>query len=113
MGCRTLQLPGGGYAIACGVRERKCFTCSATRASLSCDGCDHVLCTMCAVTPGQGLDFCPRCFAPAFERWKTLEPVPQSRPERRNAFRLWARANAAVFLSLSKARTKTSLEEVP
>lgn len=114
MHCRTFQLPGGGLVIACGRdKPRRCYTCGANRASLSCDGCDHVLCTGCAVSPRTGLDWCPSCFAPAYAHWKALGPFPQGRPERRQAFRLWARENATLFVELSKARTKKSIAEVP
>lgn len=113
MTCHTHQLPTGGLVIA-GTRERqrRCYTCNAPNASLSCDGCDHVLCTACAVSPRAGLDWCPSCFAPAFEHWKALGPFPQSRPERRQAFRVWARQEAATFMGLVKARTKASMREV-
>lgn len=114
MHCRTFQLPGGGLVIACTrERKRRCYTCEAPNASLSCDGCDHVLCTNCAVSPQQGLDWCPSCFAPAFEHWKTLGPFPQERAERRQVFRLWAREQSETFIGLVKARTKASLRDVP
>lgn len=111
MHCRTFDL-GGATVIACTrERVRKCFTCSAPNASLSCDGCDHVLCTACAVSPREGLDWCPTCFKPAFEYWKGLVVIPLDRAERRQAFRLWARANPFVFLVHAKERSKRSLKE--
>lgn len=114
MACYTTQLPGGGVIITCTrERKRRCYSCSAPNASLSCDGCDHVLCTNCAVSPAKDLDFCPSCFTPAFEYFKANTAFPRDRAERRQAFRVWARANAFRFLELAKARTKKSLEEVP
>jgi hypothetical protein len=113
MTCRTFQLPGGGTVIACTrERKRRCYTCQAPNASLSCDGCDHVLCTGCAVSPKQGLDYCPKCFAAAFDFWKGICVYPQSRPERRQAFRLWAREHHEKFLELARPRTKASVREV-
>lgn len=95
-------------------RRRSCFTCSAPNASLSCDGCDHVLCTGCAVGPTSKLDFCPKCFEPAWRHWCSITAVASmTKPERRQAFRLWARANAEKFLELAKPRTKKSHAEVP
>lgn len=114
MTCHTLRDEAGNpLGIYCTRdKPRRCYTCSASRASLSCDGCDHVLCTACAVSPRQGLDFCPACFRPAFEHWKALGPFPASQPERRQAFRLWARSASVKFLELAKQRTKKSLQEV-
>lgn len=112
IGTPLIDEHGKVIGIACSrERKRNCYSCDAGRASLTCDGCNHVLCTACAVMPRQGLDFCPRCAAPAFEHWKSLGPFPSSRPERRNAFRLWARANQTKFLELAKQRTPASIRE--
>lgn len=115
MTCHTLKdeagQPIGVYCTR--ERKRRCYSCSAPNASLSCDGCDHVLCTNCAVSPQQGLDFCPSCSKPAWLHfWQSARPAGD-RADRRQAFRVWAREQPAVFLSLSKARTKASLREVP
>lgn len=102
---------GKVIGIACSrSRRRNCYSCGHP-GSLTCDGCNHVLCTACAVSPRQNLDWCPACFAPAFEHWKSLGPFPSSRPERRNAFRLWARANTTKFLELAMQRTPASIRE--
>jgi len=97
-------LPGGGYVIACGRRRRvRCATCAAPDAQLECDGCDKALCSACSVSPRKGLDFCPRCFDPAWKRWLQARPSSighETRAQRRAAFRAWARATCEVFLSL-------------
>jgi hypothetical protein len=114
--CHTLRDESGKpIGIYCTrERKRRCYTCSAPNASLSCDGCDHVLCSGCAVSPKQDLDFCPRCFDAAYRHWLHIgRPVPTDRAERRQAFRLWARAESTVFLDLAKSRTKASRRDVP
>lgn len=115
MTCHTFRdETGKPIGIVCTrERTRRCYGCSAPNASLSCDGCDHVLCTACAVSPSSGLDFCPTCFAGAWRHWCALGALPSTQAERRQAFRLWAREQPALFLSLSKARTKSSLRDVP
>jgi hypothetical protein len=97
-------------------RVRKCFTCGRAGAELTCDGCDHVLGDCCSVSPTEGLDYCPKCFEPAYRRWLELQSASPSvleRSWRRASFRAWAQANAFLFLQLSKARTKKSLQEAP
>jgi hypothetical protein len=94
-------------------RKRRCYTCQAPNASLSCDGCDHVLCTCCAVSPKQGLDFCPACAREAWLFfWRSAQPEGD-RAARRQAFRLWAREQPEKFLELARPRTKASVREVP
>lgn len=100
------RLPGGGYVIACGKgRKQQCASCQKT-AQLECDGCDRPLCNACAVSPREGLDFCPGCFDPAWKQWlqssKTVRtPAEMSRAERRVRFRVWARENdGELFLRL-------------
>lgn len=99
------RLPDGTLVHLCirGKARAKlpdCATCKATKAGQECDGCDQPLCVVCSVSPRNGMDFCPRCFARAFTHWKSLGPYPTDRGERRLAFRKWARANADQFLAL-------------
>lgn len=111
IGTPLVDAHGKVFGIACSrSRRRDCYTCSHP-GSLTCDGCNHVLCTGCAVMPRLGLDFCPACSAPAFEHWKTLGPFPNERPARRQAFRLWARENQTKFFELAKKRTPASIRE--
>lgn len=95
---------GRGYVIACGRRRRvKCATCKLADAGLECDGCDRPLCASCSVSPRKELDYCPRCFEPAWKHWLRLFPTSASvytREERRAAFRQWARHEADTFLRL-------------
>jgi hypothetical protein len=113
--CHTLRDDAGRpIGIYCTrERKRRCYTCQAPNASLSCDGCDHVLCTGCAVSPRQGLDFCPVCFGAAFDWWKENHLFPANRADRRQAFRLWAREHHVKFLELARPRTKASVREMP
>lgn len=104
---------GAAIGIACTrERKRRCYSCSAPNASLSCDGCDHVLCTNCAVSPRPELDWCPNCAKPAWLHWFAMAKPAGDQAARRQGFRLWARANADEFMRLAKARTKTSVREV-
>lgn len=106
MKCSVQKLPGGGIVIACGRRRKPppCGTCRAS-AELECDGCDKPVCFACGVSPRKGLDFCPTCFAPAFEYFKANTAHSADRNVRRVEFRAWARANPEKFLELSKALT--------
>jgi hypothetical protein len=98
------QLPGGGYVIACGRRRKvKCATCKQTDAGLECDGCDKPLCAGCAVSPQKGLDFCPKCFEPAWRAWLSKDAAVKrslTQAERRAAFREWARTNPYAFIAV-------------
>lgn len=95
MTCRTI-VSHGVTAIVCS-RDRN--------VGLLCDGCDEKLPLSEGVSPRAGLDFCARCFAPAWKRWLSavsVQGVPstENRALRRVQFRAWARANADEFLSL-------------
>lgn len=76
MGCERVQVPGGGSAIICGVRHRKCRC--GRRATLECDWkvpgrrsgtCDRPLCPRCSFSPAPGKDLCLD-HREAFEQWK-------------------------------------------
>lgn len=106
------KLPGGGVVIACGRRRRvRCSYCAAQDAQLECDGCDKALCSSCSVSPRKGLDFCPKCFDPAWKHWLQIQPdsiAAMNINRRRNEFRSWARTAADTFLSLVKPLTETA-----
>ncbi len=72
--CQRVELPGGGVAIVCGIRERsrKCAFCNSDRpATVLCDfpisearsglpiTCDKPMCTACARQVGPDRDHCP------------------------------------------------------
>ena len=70
MPCRTVSLPGGGYAIVCGghgPRQKPCVYCGKPSSKL-CDfpiegakgeTCDRPLCERCAVhVEGKDEDYC-------------------------------------------------------
>jgi len=70
MACRTVQLPGGSWAVVCGgarSRPRECSACHGkTRDSRLCDfpvgggkTCDAVICPRCATHQAPDVDFCP------------------------------------------------------
>lgn len=76
MACEHVPVPGGGVAIVCGVRRRKC-PCGR-RATRECDWkvpsrksgtCDKPLCDRCTSSPAPDKDLCP-AHAEAFEEWK-------------------------------------------
>lgn len=69
MTCHRIDLPGGGFAIACtrGPRRKSapCLYCTAPHTKL-CDyevapgkTCDRKLCDRCAVHVGPNRDLCP------------------------------------------------------
>lgn len=71
-------------------------------SELLCDGCDVVLChphRVKSTRNGEGLDFCPACFAPVRKAWlATLpRPLPAGQYELRVLFRQWARVNPEAF----------------
>lgn len=76
MACEVVPLAGGGVAIVCGSRGKKCRTCKR-RATLECDWkvperksgtCDEPICTRCAISPAPGKDLCPT-HAAAYRSW--------------------------------------------
>lgn len=97
----------------CRQRRKRCRTCKMqgpTGAPLECDGCDKPLCHDCAVSPREGVDFCPACFAGAWKLWLQHPEVAPLLPEmtkamRRAAFRRWAREQPDLFLQHSKPLT--------
>lgn len=108
-------LPGGGFFIACGRRpaRKRCATCAILGAELECDGCDKALCRSCAVSPKRELDFCPRCFNPAWKHWLQLRPSSlgaEDRYQRRAAFRAWVCLNVEKFLELARPLTAASVQ---
>lgn len=71
-------------------------------SDLLCDGCDVALCNPHRVKStrnGEGLDFCPQCFAPAWKSWLATQGVSFliGKYERRMLFRQWARVNPEAF----------------
>jgi predicted amidophosphoribosyltransferase len=100
MPCIPMNLPGGGFAIAC-TRGRK----SNHRL---CDGCDRELDPKDSVSPRRELDFCPKCAYPAFSHWLQHEgggavyAGNQPHDLKRNAFRFWAQQHSKQFLDLVK-----------
>lgn len=76
MACEWVDLPGGGRAIVCGQRGKKCRSCKR-RATLECDWkvperksgtCDEAICARCATSPAPGKDLCPT-HAAAYKEW--------------------------------------------
>jgi hypothetical protein len=70
MPCTPVKLAGGQTAIICTGRRprRKCSVCKERLAQRECDypdqqrksgTCDKPLCTRCAVSGGDNIDFCP------------------------------------------------------
>ncbi len=66
MVCRTMPLPGGGYAIVCGPapKRKRCSACGKP-ADLLCDWkvdtaktCDAPICAACAVEPAPDKHLC-------------------------------------------------------
>lgn len=79
MVCRSIPMPGGGFAIVCGPRQRKrkCRSCGRP-ADLLCDWrmpqrksgtCDAPICDQCTTSPAPDKDLCPE-HARAYEEWK-------------------------------------------
>lgn len=72
MACERMDLPGGGTAIVCGLRRRRCATCGS-EGTLLCDGppragakkktCDAPICKAHAKEIGPDQHLCPRCVA--------------------------------------------------
>lgn len=64
MPCQGVRLPGGGTAIICSTRSRKCKC--GRRATLACDWkvkagtCDRPICAICSTKPAPGKDLCPK-----------------------------------------------------
>lgn len=99
-------------------KRRPCATCKAP-ADLECDGagCDKPLCHACAVSPRNGLDFCPSCCREVFVQWLNHEdgkaaylvgPTEAARKSNgRNAFRAWAKARAEKFIEFVRGRALT------
>lgn len=89
-----------------GARKQKCGVlvdgkpCGES-SELLCDGCDVVLCLPHRVKStrnGEGLDFCPKCFAPVRKAWLASLPTPlPGQYELRVLFRQWARVNPQAF----------------
>lgn len=76
MHCQHVRFPGGGTALVCGPKPRRCKCGNA--ATLLCDWkmpsrksgtCDAPICERCATTPAPGKDLCPK-HAEAFEQWR-------------------------------------------
>lgn len=110
MPCIPLKSPDGkSFGIAC-VRSRKpsgkCANCGRKAPPLECDKCDAKLCDGCGVSPAQGVDLCPSCFAPAWKWWQHNDgralcfSSVTERDYRRNAFRVWVRQHTDQFLQL-------------
>jgi hypothetical protein len=67
MVCERVQMPGGGFAIACGVRRKakRCACGSGLPATRLCDWkvpggtCDADLCGGCTHIPAPDKDLCP------------------------------------------------------
>lgn len=92
MTCRTVSL-GGATGIVCYRGPRR-------DPVLLCDGCDSKIAVELAVSPKQGVDFCPKCFDRPWRHWLATVSVPESRGERRAQFRAWALKNPELFLSM-------------
>lgn len=76
MTCEYVPVPGGGTAIVCGLRSKRCRC--GRRATLACDWkdaarksgtCDAALCASCSTSPAPDKDLCPD-HAAEFKRWK-------------------------------------------
>lgn len=97
MTCERAQLPGVGVAIFC---------VKGQTTGLLCDGCDAKLPKTEAVSPEEGLDFCPRCFAGAWSHFTALQDRVQferaPKNKRRADFRRWAREFPDIFMKFVK-----------
>ena len=76
MTCEAISLPGGGRAIVCSGRAKRCACGRA--ATLACDWkvatrrsgtCDAPICTGCTTSPAPDKDLC-RAHAAEFQRWR-------------------------------------------
>lgn len=105
---------GKVIGIGCGsYRRKRCHICAELGAELECDGCDKPLCRTCAVSPKKNVDFCQRCFEPAWRHWLQLRPssiAGETRHQRRAAFRAWVLLNVEKFLELSKPLTAAGVQ---
>lgn len=87
MTCERVALPGGGAAIVCTKRTKRC-ACGRP-ATLACDWkvatrksgtCDAPVCARCTTSPAPGKDLC-RSHAVAFAAWTAARPRT-AQPER-------------------------------
>lgn len=104
---------GKQIGVACGSRPRRprCGICASPDAELECDGCDKALCRACSVAPRAGVDYCLKCFEPAWKHWLQIRPSSlgaENRIQRRQAFRAWARLNPGKFLELAPPLSEAS-----
>lgn len=122
MSCYSYKVDGVTLIGCSRNRPRKpipCASCSVKLGNLLCDGCDKGLCPHCSTAPTDKLDFCPTCArglfvewcgSPEGKRWASgataLKLEPQAhRDLRRNAFRKWAKENAARFEQLRSGQS--------
>lgn len=84
--CKTVKLPGGGVAIACGSRPRvkKCVACQRP-GLLLCDWkmpggktCDRPICADHADHVAEDKDLCP-AHQQAYREWLAARVIPPPR----------------------------------